>query len=435
MYYQIILVEMLVQFRNALRDVIYLLFTCTVGIWLRYRFNITFRNKELVQTLRPPYLVLANHSSHWDPFILQLAIPHSISYIVAHSHFRSPILAILLKIQGCVAKSKNRPDLASIQGILAEAKLRHCIGIFPEGQSCWDGKTMPIVASTAKLAKLLQIPIIFVHMEGAFFSDGRWTHHARRGEVRIHFKKLMQPESFAKVEPKKLAGMFQQELNYSDAERQKHEMIPYSGRSRAEYLERSLFACPCCLSFDSMHSLRVHFLCRNCGYTVYFTEQGFFQIQKSTATTTGKTGRDTVPAKKKGIVFDSMPAWNQWQLKYLKSYITRYQNASQNSSSIRQNSLFQETGVRIRQGRQIGQIFLLGRGAVELHASTLQLSLPKQQLELDLQSINSINVQKDEHLEFTYGTRLFRLSFASPRTSAYKWMHAIIFLQRNLQDA
>ena len=44
------------------------------------------------------------------------------------------------------------------------------IGIFPEGNTTYNGQTATIQASTVKLIRMLKIPVIIINMKGFYLS-------------------------------------------------------------------------------------------------------------------------------------------------------------------------------------------------------------------------------------------------------------------------
>jgi len=82
------------------------------------RYSVTAENLDVVRNLRPPYLVLPNHTSVWDPFFVNKFIPGVIHYVVSDSNFRSRIVEFGLGLVGSIPKTKVMSDLDTVKNIM-----------------------------------------------------------------------------------------------------------------------------------------------------------------------------------------------------------------------------------------------------------------------------------------------------------------------------
>ena len=73
----------------------------------------------------------------------------------------------LLKLVGTIPKAKVIPDIETVNDIVQVVRRQKgIIGLFPEGAQSWNGSTLPLVPSTAKLLKLLKVPVVQVLIRG-----------------------------------------------------------------------------------------------------------------------------------------------------------------------------------------------------------------------------------------------------------------------------
>ena len=110
-----------------------------------WRYRLSSENQDVVRGLKPPYLVIPNHVMTFDPLFVNYFIPDPIYYVASDANFRSPFTSFWLRHVGAVATSKLADDLASLRLMLRLLKQGKLIGIFAEGQRCWDGVSMPII--------------------------------------------------------------------------------------------------------------------------------------------------------------------------------------------------------------------------------------------------------------------------------------------------
>ncbi|MFW5745506.1 MAG: hypothetical protein ACOC2D_19705, partial [Spirochaetota bacterium] len=53
----------------------------TLAPWITNRYRVTAENTALFKRIRPPYLILPNHTSVWDPFMVNKFVPGVIHYV------------------------------------------------------------------------------------------------------------------------------------------------------------------------------------------------------------------------------------------------------------------------------------------------------------------------------------------------------------------
>ncbi len=383
----------------------------TVGRYLLKKFNVKSKNRGLVIHTPPPYLILPNHCSFFDPFIINALVPHQIYYVTSDATFRSPLLNFALGLVGAIPKTKAVSDLETVRHIMNIRRRRGVIGVFPEGQSSWDGHTLPLIYSTAKLVKLLKVPVIVPIVHGSFFSRGRWTRGPRKGKITIHFHKGISPEECKKLSVDQLYEKMNSLLEYDEYEYQKNVMVPFHGRKPAENLEQTLFACPHCKEIGGLKSRNDLFYCKSCHHRVKYNVYGFFE-QRS-----------------ESFYFKTIRDWNLWQTEYLYSFLKdRHRRQSP-------DALFTDTKAFVRTGFRTDPLKKLDFGRIALYIDRVEIHPEHHERRLlrtkifDIRKIAGINVQNNEALEFYYGDVLFRLDFFRRRVSSYKWMLSVNFLQ------
>jgi 1-acyl-sn-glycerol-3-phosphate acyltransferase len=116
--------------------------------------------------LEGPVILAANHHSHIDPWILQMAFPRRITYMVSYAFYRGMgwwfyrmHKAIPLKMKGL-----NKEAFTRGLEVLKEAGV---IAIFPEG---WDNGHMESWRGNPGVAMLSQkshVPVLPVRISGA----------------------------------------------------------------------------------------------------------------------------------------------------------------------------------------------------------------------------------------------------------------------------
>jgi len=374
---------------------------------LKLRFGLRAENPRFFAGRQPPFLILANHSCVWDPFLVNALVPHGIHYVVTDASFRSSLVRLGLSLVGGIRKTKGMSDIDSMKNIMRVKERGGVIGIFPEGQNTWDGHSLPIVPSTAKLAKVLRIPVITARVAGAYFSRPRWARGPREGRIEIRFDQALSPGELKTLSPEEIHARISEHLDHDDTEFNRSAGIPFHGRARAEYLERALFVCPECRTIAALRSEGANLDCTACGYRVYFSLRGTFA------------------AVNNALRFDSIRSWNLWQVREYADQLDEY------LSNGRSEPFLIEDGVDVKIGYRSRPLKPFGSGKLQLHSESLVLLTEDGNSEMfPIRSIRGANVQNNEHWEFYSGPHLYRVSTRSPRGCTYKWDLAV----RHIQD-
>lgn len=373
----------------------------TLGSYLRVLFDLKIY-KDGINGLKPPYIVLANHTNFWDPFLLSLCFSNPIYFVTSDTHFRSRILKNLLKLVGAIPKTKFVSDPSATRDIFKVVKIGGIIGIFPEGRRSWDGKTLPLIYPTAKLIKSLGLPVVTVVFKGANLAMPRWAKSSRKGEVNMHCELLLNKEAIEKMTVEDIFNSISSSLAHDEYEWQKSRMTPYKGKSPAERLELFLFCCPHCKAIGTMASNDDAFFCKKCGYSVTYDKYGFFTKQQ------GKS------------YFDNPRDWNLWQLDYTGSLPGLYADNNIEGPIFEDKDVLAQTGGRLitLKRLQTGKLYMYANRIVFHGDEGLELEFP-------IRKLYGENIQSNRQLEFYYEKVLYRFTGNTYCLSAYKWVKAI----------
>src|SRR5438552_17043413 len=114
-----------------------------------------------------PYVVVANHASTADPFLLS-CLRWDMQWVAKEELFRWPVIGRLLRFSGDIPV--RRGDGESVRAMLSSCRhaLRHGLSvmIFPEGTRSADGGVGPFKASAFQLAVEEGAPILPVAVAG-----------------------------------------------------------------------------------------------------------------------------------------------------------------------------------------------------------------------------------------------------------------------------
>ena len=364
-------------------------------IFSRY-YRVTYINKETVDKLEKPYMVLPNHCGFFDPFFINAPILEKFHYIVSDAQFRTRIMRYLLAQTGAIAITKNTTDLKSLKKMTDASRAGKIIGIFPEGRRNWDGVTLPLIESTAKLVRMLNVPVVVPLIEGGYLMDPRWGKSFRRGKVFITYKLLFNGEKPGRKKTSEIIEAMKEALDHNEFTSEKLKGIKFKSNKRAENIEQAVYICPNCNSISSFHSKGNDFTCNSCGYSVHYTEEGHFK------------------ALNEKDYFDNMSEWNTWQRKEALEIVQKDHGSE---------PIFSDNKLHYSQPDSNGSQKVKGEGSLYFYKDKLEFKDKKGSLSVfNFEGISGINVQLRERLEFYYNKELHRFYNVDKRFSALKVM-------------
>ncbi|MCF7822669.1 MAG: 1-acyl-sn-glycerol-3-phosphate acyltransferase [Candidatus Marinimicrobia bacterium] len=160
---------------------------------LRHWYKIEIKGSEHIPHKRP-FLLVANHESYLDPFLFGVFVPFELKFVTTADVFTSRLMRFLLGGIGTFPMRRHRQDLKSIRTMIRMINKGQVVGIFPEGGRSIDGTPLPILKETLKLIQHCSVPILPVHLDGAYEIWPRWSSKRRRGKVTATFKPIIPVE-------------------------------------------------------------------------------------------------------------------------------------------------------------------------------------------------------------------------------------------------
>lgn len=370
--------------------------------WLQRRFNIEVRMPDEIRQKDGPFLLIGNHVTFWDPFLIGIPIKPDTRYITSDNIFRTRFFRWVMARVGAIPKTKFVANADIVRRIVGVIKRKGAIGIFPEARRTWDGRTIQMVPQVPKLVKRLKLPVVAARIHGGYLSGPRWGRYGRKGKVIIEYSYAVRPEEAGELSLEEVEKRMADGIRFRADIWQREAEIAFRGRRLAEYLERVLFICPHCKSVGSLHSAYHLMSCRTCDYTVEYSE----------------TGR--LIERNRDIQFESVAEWNLWQSEHLDGLILGLDGTP----------LYSDRGARLWIGYQSKPMRQIDAGRVELVKDSLVFNSDTGTIRrFPIAEIDGANVQNGEKFEYYWNKELYRLDFVSPRISTYKWLLAILKLQ------
>jgi 1-acyl-sn-glycerol-3-phosphate acyltransferase len=224
------------------------------------------------------YLILSNHQTAFDQFFVGMCVKGPIYYMATEDIFSNGLISKLLKfLVAPIPIKKSVTDVRATMNCIRVAKEGGTIAISPEGNRTYSGRTEYIKPSTAALVRALKLPVVFIHIEGGYGVQPRWSDKVRNGKLKVYVKRVLEYDEYATLSDDEIYKIIKDEL-YVD-EREICE--EYKHKKLAEYLERVMYICPHCgLSrFESKNNV---IECKTCGTRIkYLPDKHLHGIDKT----------------------------------------------------------------------------------------------------------------------------------------------------------
>ena len=114
-----------------------------------------------------PFIVVANHSSVFDGFILASSIKPKITFLSAAYLFKMRFYGFVLRGVGAIPIQRNGSDISALKKSIKALKQGDILGIFPEGRMKKEEDSTSAKAGAAYLAVKTDVPIIPLAIKGA----------------------------------------------------------------------------------------------------------------------------------------------------------------------------------------------------------------------------------------------------------------------------
>jgi len=365
----------------------------TLGIWLKLTYNIKAHN-ENVKDLEAPYLLIGNHCLNWDPFITGLYLKPNTRFIASDSLFRNKAVAFMLTyLVGAIPKKKAVSDLKTIKMTMKELKRGHVVGVFPEANRTWNGRSIDILYSTAKFVKLMKVPVVNCIIKGGYMSRPRWAVRGRKGVLELYYDVLFTKEDVKTKSVDEIYTIMNNAIQYNEFDWQKTKMIPFKSKRQAEFLENYLYICPKCKLIGTLESNHNEFLCKSCGLSHTMGEYGSFINENKT--------------------FDNPQGWGDWQAGQFEELI------------VTEDLIYKDNALLYGENEK-NKLYIVAEGELSLYNNRLVFKSSKLGRTFFISEIFGNTIQLNYIFDFYYKGDFVRLRFLPKnRASAFKWNYAV----------
>ena len=281
--------------RKFRHKVVFTLLRPFFRLFFKLKYNTVVFNYKLN---KEPYLILSNHLTVLDPFLVGLAFGRPIYYMASEDLSSSKYGKLITCLVNPIYKAKSKSDLGAVKECIRVVKEGGTICIFPEGNRSYDGRLCKIEESIAKMVKMLKVPVVLFNIKGGYGTDPRWAKKARRGKSYGRVKRILSAEEIKEMSVDELYQIIIKELTVP----QVPTTLSYKSKASAEGLDRILYICPKCGKLHQIYTEGDFIYCKACGLKVRYTEHLNFETDD------------------KAFKFKYVSDWYQYQKDYVKTF-------------------------------------------------------------------------------------------------------------------
>ncbi len=257
-----------------------------------------------VDDLKPPYILLCNHTQFVDFFTSFKAVhPYKFNNIATLDGFVG--FEKVMTELGCACHRKYTTDISLIR---ACHKILHDYGdilcMYPEARYSNVGTTAIIPDVVGKLVKKNKVPVVVLLNHGHYLNAPFWDFRQYR-KVPFHstMKQILTAEQIESMTADEINKVIREELYYDDYKWQKENNIKITEDFRADGLNKILYKCPHCLSEGKTVGKGIYLTCEDCGKKWELTELGEMKAVD------GETE------------FSHIPDWYEWERECVRQEI------------------------------------------------------------------------------------------------------------------
>ncbi len=366
--------------------------------YMRARYHV--RIERYKQDTKGQYLILFNHQTGMDQFIVGSAFKQTVYYLASEDLFSNGAISRLLEwAVAPIPIKKQATDARAVLNCMRVAKEGGTIALSPEGNRTFSGKTEYIKPAVVALVKALKMPLALYRIEGGYGVHPRWSDTVRKGEIHAYVSKVVQPEEYLAMTDDELMTLIAEELYVDDCASAR----PFeTNKSSAEYLERAYYVCPTC-GLTEYKSFGKFFQCQKCGQKIAYHSPQRLEAE-------GEYPFQTIKE-----LYD-----------HQSDFINRLP-LNEMGDTLLYSDMVCLSEVRLYERKQI----LCENARVELRADRIVAQTDAERLEFSFQDLSTVTVLGKNKLNLYYGDKLYQFK-GDKRFNAVKYVQ-LCYRAKNLQ--
>jgi 1-acyl-sn-glycerol-3-phosphate acyltransferase len=156
-------------------------------------------------------LLVSNHLSHLDVFVLGMGSPRPLNYVARSTLFFPPLGALIRSVGGFPIQREGM-GASGLKETLQRLRAGGIVVLFPEGTRSQDGELGPLKPGIAVLAQRAKVPIIPAGLAGTFEAWPRGRGFPHPHPIHVHYGPPIPPSRVAGLAPEAVVGLIRSSL-------------------------------------------------------------------------------------------------------------------------------------------------------------------------------------------------------------------------------
>ncbi len=236
--------------------------------------NVHYRRNGF-KVPREPVFFIGNHHSNWDGFYHCVMFYGRIPHFIVHDElFKSKGFARFFgNFLGQLPRARIPGAMTPIITIKRLLSAGQSVNVYPEGDISMFGTTIPIDISIAKMARMLDVPVIITRVKGAHLRAPRWSRLPHHSRITYEISDVIFQEELKIMTIEELHSRIKKGIYVCAYDDREKEKVKVWGGHRAEWIELGLFYCPSCHRYETIVSRGNDFVCLHCGMLGHVNRQ------------------------------------------------------------------------------------------------------------------------------------------------------------------
>jgi 1-acyl-sn-glycerol-3-phosphate acyltransferase len=156
-------------------------------------------------------LLVSNHLSHLDVFVLGLLLHRPLNYVARSSLF-IPVLGPFIRSVGGFPIQREGMGAQGLKETLRRIKNGGIVTLFPEGTRSRDGELADLKAGIAVLAARTRVPVVPAAVAGTFEAWPRSRRFPGCHPVRVHYGQPIMPDELAGLDAEAVTALIRDRI-------------------------------------------------------------------------------------------------------------------------------------------------------------------------------------------------------------------------------
>lgn len=146
---------------------VYSVVLAAARVLLKTILPVKYHGLEHVSDMKAPYILMANHTTMLDPFMMAVAIPqYQIRFIGKKELWKVKPFAWFANQIRAIPVDRHNTDMEAMRACMRVTREGHVLGIFPEGTRHHEGLMTELESGVAMIALRSKVPLVPVYIAG-----------------------------------------------------------------------------------------------------------------------------------------------------------------------------------------------------------------------------------------------------------------------------